>query len=313
MSKFRLGLLLIFISILIIGFFFIGNYYDPDFYWWYPVVLISLTVIGVFSGLYGSFLVGCKLAEKMGRFRFGLLLTFVSILLVSLFLIRGYHCLYWSHPIVFISVTVIGVSSALYGSFVAGNNLTKSSKRKGLFLPYLLIGLGALIALAGGLAGSAAILWAFGIAFDTGYWGDASCWEYGYSYYGDWMVMAFQLAAFFLSIFAGIIGGFLLGFGAKGLPEGRFMSHILRVQEPEAGLRNSVISLALGIISMLLALAFPFYLWLPMLFASPLLPLVGLFFGVRGLKSKAKRKYLAVAGIVVCFLGFSWLVIPLLC
>lgn len=303
MSKFHLGLLLIFISALLVSFCFVGSYYDPDLYWWYPIVLISLTVIGVFCALYGSFLIGCKLAEKMGKFRFGLLLIFISVLLGSLFLIRVYHCLYWSHPIVFISVTIIGVSSALYGSFVAGNNLPKSSKRKGLFLPCLLIGLGALITLAGGLTGLAAIILAFGIAIGTGYWGDASCWEYGYGYNGDWMVMGFQLAAFFLSIFAGIIGGFLLGFGVKKLPEEKIISHVLRAQEPEAGLRNSVTSLALGITSMILALGCP--LWIPMLFASLPIALVGLFFGALGLKSKVKRRNLAVAGIVVCSLALA--------
>lgn len=303
MSKFRLGLLLIGISALIVIAFSIGHYFDIDLYWWYPIILISLTLIGVSSALYGSLLVGSKLAEKLGGFRFGLLLIVISVLLGILFLVPAYHCLYWLHSVVFISITIIGVSSALYGSFLTGNNLTKSSQMRRPFVSYSLIGIGALISLVGGLAGLTAILMAFGIAFGTGYWGDTSCWEYGYGYYGDWMVMGFQLAALFLSIFASNIGGFLLGSGIKRLPQGKYTSPVIRAQEPQAGLRNSVISLVMGITSMILALACP--LWTYLLFISLLMALVGLFFGVIGLKSKVKQKNWAVAGIVICSLALA--------
>ncbi|MCJ7769770.1 MAG: hypothetical protein MUO92_04805 [Dehalococcoidales bacterium] len=43
--------------------------------------------------------------------------------------------------------------------------------------------------------------------------------------------------------------------------------------------------------------------WIPLLLASPLLAIVGLFFGATVLKSTGKRKYLAVAGIVMCSLA----------
>ena len=72
-------------------------------------------------------------------------------------------------------------------------------------------------------------------------------------------------------------------------------------KKSETGLRDGAISLALGIISMILALACG--AWIPMLLASPLLALVGLFFGAMGLKSTGKRKYLAAAGIVMCSLA----------
>lgn len=304
MNKSRLGLLLIFISALIVSLCLIGNYYyDIDLYWWYPIALISLTLVGVFSALGGMFLVGCKLTEKLSRFRLGLLLIFISVLLGSLFLIRAYHCLYWSHPIVFISLTTMGVFSAFCGGFLVGNNLLQASRRGGLLIPGSLVGLGILIALAGCLVGSAAIFSAFGIAFGTGYWGDASCWKYGYGYGGDWMVMAFQLAAFFLSMFSGVIGCFLLGFGVKKLYGEEWIGSVMRAREPELGRRYSVISQTLGIISLILALSCP--LWLPMLYVSLPLALVGLFFGALGLRSKVKRKRLAVTGIMVCSLALA--------
>jgi hypothetical protein len=73
-------------------------------------------------------------------------------------------------------------------------------------------------------------------------------------------------------------------------------------QQPKAEPKwQALSSLPLGVISIILASTCG--IWIPMLLISTLLAPVGLFFGARGLKSKGKWRYLAVAGIVVCFLA----------
>ena len=148
----------------------------------------------------------------MNKITTGLCLAIVSIILGSLFFVGGYHTLYWSHPAVFITLTIVGVFSALCGGFLIGKNLPHIQKRRGA-LPVFLVGLGALFAVVGGLLGLFAILVAFDTAINTGYWGEPF---YGYGDYGgDWMFMGFQIVAFQMCIFLGIIGSFLVGLGLQ--------------------------------------------------------------------------------------------------
>jgi hypothetical protein len=131
-----------------------------------------------------------------------------SFILGGLFFMRSYHNVYWSHPAVFILLTIVGVFCALYGSFLLGNSLLAAggSKRS---LAGLLTILGAIIALGGGLLGLAAIALAIAIS-GTGYWGSAP-----YDYSGDYLIMGWQILALRLSILLGIVGGFWVGFGLK--------------------------------------------------------------------------------------------------
>ena len=142
----------------------------------------------------------------MNKILLGSLLVLISIFLGSLFFVRGYHDIYWSHPATFIFLTMIGVCSALGGGFLVGSSL--GGERKGMFAS-LLLGLGALIALAGGLPGSVALYLAFGVA-GTGYWGEAPD-----SYNGDYSVMGLQILAFQVSIPLEIVGGFLFGLSGQ--------------------------------------------------------------------------------------------------
>jgi hypothetical protein len=150
-------------------------------------------------------LVAGQLVKKMSKILMGPCMVFISVILGSLFFIKGYHDVYWSHPATFILLTVIGVFCALYGSFLLGNSLLAAggSKRS---LTGLLTILGAIIALGGGLLGLAGIALAIAIS-GTGYWGSAP-----YDYSGDYLIMGWQILALRLSILLGIIGGFLVGF-----------------------------------------------------------------------------------------------------
>jgi hypothetical protein len=148
----------------------------------------------------------------VNRITTGLCLAIVSIILGSLFFVGGYHTLYWSHPAVFITLTIVGVLSALCGGFLIGKSLPHIQKRRGA-LPVFLVGLGALLAVVGGLLGLFAIFVAIEIFTATGYWGEPF---YGYGdYYGDWMFLGFQILAFQTCIFLGIIGSFLVGLGLQ--------------------------------------------------------------------------------------------------
>ena len=121
---------------------------------------------------------------------------------------KSYHDFYWSHPAVFILLTIMGVFCALYGSFLLGNSLLSPGESKGQLTGLLTVS-GAIIALGGVLLGLAAIALAVAIS-STGYWGSAA-----YDYSGDYLIMGWQILALRLSILLGIVGGFLVGFGLK--------------------------------------------------------------------------------------------------
>lgn len=141
----------------------------------------------------------------MNRVFAGLFLIFISILLGSLFFMKGYHDVYWSYPLAFILFSIIGIFCALYGSFLLGNNLFEEKRSRSR----LLTGLGAVIALAGGLSGLVSISLAIGVA-GTGYWGSAP-----YEYSGDYLIMGLQILVFRASLIPALIGGFMLGLGLQ--------------------------------------------------------------------------------------------------
>jgi hypothetical protein len=143
----------------------------------------------------------------MSKIPIGLSMVFTSVILGGLFFMKSYHDVYWSHPAIFILLTIVGVFCALYGSFLLGNSLLAGgSKRQ---LTGLLTVSGAVIALGGVLLGLAAIALAIAIS-GTGYWGSAP-----YDYSGDYLIMGWQILALRLSILLGIVGGFLVGFGLR--------------------------------------------------------------------------------------------------
>jgi hypothetical protein len=141
----------------------------------------------------------------MKRTYYGLMLLVVSILLGALFFSRGYHNFYWSHPAVFIGLTLVGVFSSLIGSFFLGSSLVRNNMPQERLHRILLV-LSLILILAAVISGLTAISLAVTIFTGTGYWGQAP-----YSYNGDYMIMGLQIYALVLSIIFGNIGGFLLG------------------------------------------------------------------------------------------------------
>ena len=144
----------------------------------------------------------------MTKILIGLSLVFISVILGSLFFMKSYGDIYWSHPAVFILFTIIGVFGALYGSFLLGNNLVLAGRRKKV-LTGLSTVLGSIVGLGGVLLGLTAIALAIAIS-GTGYWGSAP-----YEYSGDYLIMGWQILVFRLSILLGIVGGILVGFGLQ--------------------------------------------------------------------------------------------------
>lgn len=135
----------------------------------------------------------------------GLFLVVISILLASMFFIRDYHNIYWSHPATFIIITIVGVFSALYGSFLVGHSLLSGRVSQG-FLSRFLVGLGTIISILGGLLGLVSISMAIAIS-GTGYWGNPAPSDYS----GDYLILGLQIFVFWISIIPAAIGGFLLG------------------------------------------------------------------------------------------------------
>ena len=142
----------------------------------------------------------------MNKIFVGLSLVFISVILGSLFFVKSYGDIYWFHPAIFILFTIIGVFSALYGSFLLGNNLPMAGRRKKV-LTGLSTVLGGIVGLGGVSLGLTAIALAIAIS-GTGYWGSAP-----YDYNGDYLIMGWQILALRLSILLGIVGGILVGFG----------------------------------------------------------------------------------------------------
>jgi hypothetical protein len=146
--------------------------------------------------------------RKTMKIIIGLSLVIISVTLGSLFLVKSYADVYWSHPAIFILFSIIGVCGALYGSFLIGNNLPLARIRNRV-LSGLLTVLGSIVGLGGGLLGLAAIALAIAIS-GTGYWGSAP-----YEYSGDYLIMGWQILVLRLSILLGIVGGFLFGYGLR--------------------------------------------------------------------------------------------------
>ncbi len=146
----------------------------------------------------------------MNRLLAGFLLVLISGVIEIFFFINGYDEVYWSHPVYFILVSIMGVFCALYGSFMVGRSLRKQEKHSQSWLTGLSVVAGILFASAGGLLGLIAIGLAIAVS-STGYWGSAP-----YEYSGDYLIMSWQILALRIAMLIDIIGGFLVGFGLRG-------------------------------------------------------------------------------------------------
>jgi hypothetical protein len=146
----------------------------------------------------------------MNRLFEGFLLVLISVVIEIFFFINGYDEVYWSHPVYFIIVSIMGVFCALYGSFVVGRSLRKQEKHSQRRLSGLSVVTGILFASAGGLLGLIAIGLAIAVS-GTGYWGSAP-----YEYSGDYLIMGWQILALRIAMLIEIVGGFLVGFVLRG-------------------------------------------------------------------------------------------------
>lgn len=146
----------------------------------------------------------------MNRLFAGFILVLISVVIEIFFFIDGYDEVYWSHPVYFILISIIGIFCALYGSFLVGRNLRKQGNRSQRWLTGLSVIAGILFASAGGLLGLIAIDLAIAVS-NTGYWGSAP-----YEYSGDYQIMGWQILALRVAMLVEIIGGFLVGFGLRG-------------------------------------------------------------------------------------------------
>lgn len=145
----------------------------------------------------------------MNRLLAGFLLVLISVVIEILFFINGYDEVYWSHPVYFIIVNIIGVFCALYGSLMVGKSLRRQEKQSRRWLSGLTVVAGIPFASAGGLLGLTAIGLAVAVS-GTGYWGSAP-----YEYSGDYLIMGWQILALRVAMLIEIIGGFLVGFGLR--------------------------------------------------------------------------------------------------
>ena len=137
----------------------------------------------------------------MNRLLVGFLLVLISVVIEIFFFINGYDEVYWSHPVYFIIVSIIGVFCALYGSFMVGESLRGQEKHSRIWLSGLSVVAGILFASAGGLLGLIAIGLAIAVS-RTGYWGSAS-----YEYSGDYLIMGWQILALRVAMLIEIVGG----------------------------------------------------------------------------------------------------------
>jgi hypothetical protein len=133
----------------------------------------------------------------MNKITTGLCLAIVSILLGSLFFVGGYHALYWAHPAIFITLTIVGVFSALYGGFLIGRNLSHIRERRGA-LPVFLVGLGALFIIIGLCLVIVSIILG-SLFFVSGYNGPY------------WPYLAFFITLIIVGVFYALCGGLLIG------------------------------------------------------------------------------------------------------
>jgi hypothetical protein len=144
----------------------------------------------------------------MNRVLLGLGLCFLALLLGSLFFIEGYHKVYWSHPVVFVLITLIGVFAPLAGGVLLGAALVGTGGSAGT-LQRFSFGAGVTLTLIGVLLGVSAIGMALGVA-NTGYWHNPPL-----EYEGDYAMLGFQINLFRLAIPTEMIGSLLLGAGLQ--------------------------------------------------------------------------------------------------
>jgi len=145
----------------------------------------------------------------MNRTAVGLVLCLLSLLLGGLFFIKGYHEVYWSHPAVFVLITLMGVLSPLLGGLLLGWALAAKRGGAGGALQRYAFGAGVIFTIAGAFLSVSAIGMTLGVS-STGYWGHPP-----YEYEGDYVIMRFQIDLFRFAILPELIGGLLLGAGLQ--------------------------------------------------------------------------------------------------
>ena len=137
--------------------------------------------------------------REKGLFALGVLLAIAGILLATSFSYVENHTWYWNTPHVLCIITLL---LCAFGSFLIGHNL---SKRRLIWV----IMIGGVFIIAWGIIG----LFSFILTFPSAnYFSDYTyvSWD---SYHGDYLVGWFHIISLVGAAFAGLIGGFLLGFG----------------------------------------------------------------------------------------------------
>jgi hypothetical protein len=156
----------------------------------------------------------------MSRFRLGIILIIIGVLLVCLFMVRSYYSFYWLHPAILISITVIGGVSGILGGFFTSFYLRQKALKSVLWSK-IMIGVGSIITILALIVWFISIYMAISISIDPSFrWGDNHSGMQIHilgdkPYLGEIAILLLQIGSFVFSIVAGIIGSFLLGFGIK--------------------------------------------------------------------------------------------------
>jgi len=144
--------------------------------------------------------------RQVGLIVVGAFITMAGILLATSFFYVENHSWYWNTPHILCVITLL---LCAIGSFLIGHNL---SKRRMTWV----ITVGIIFILAWAITGLFSFSFTFlGANYLSGY--TYVNWD---SYYGDYLVGSFNIMSLVIAASAGLIGGFLLGFGFYLRPRG---------------------------------------------------------------------------------------------
>jgi hypothetical protein len=146
----------------------------------------------------------------MKRLYTGLVLLFISLLLLVLLFVPGYLPFYWSNPGVFITFTVIGVFAAFFGALLVRKHIFQGMKRETYFFDALVI-IGDGFVLVGLCGAAAALLTASAIAVNPMNWGK----YYGTGHGYNTMILASQEMAYWVGVTCMAAGQFIIGLAHK--------------------------------------------------------------------------------------------------
>ena len=144
---------------------------------------------------------------RVNKYRVGVLLLGVSILLVLFFFIRGYEDFYWRHPLIFVPHTVVIVGACFYGAYLV---MSPPGKYQGILWRRLVFLAGWIIFVGGVFCGLSALFLAFSISFDSSsyYMGHFHVNTHG-SFEGT-IVFGIQMFTLWCSVFLGAIGSLII-------------------------------------------------------------------------------------------------------